>query len=120
MKNLLTASILIFFLGTIIYSNTEAKVLPIIEGSELLDTLASHNNDEFNMPDQTAGINETVDLEHVISTLNNFPVKKLSYRDKSLFCYSLKFKSYNSPLYFKPGNNLRFIGQFHAQQIPGE
>lgn len=114
MKKLLTSTFLIFFLGTIICSSSDAKVLPVIEGSELLDSLASQNSEEINMAELTAMIYKYVELEYLINPLNNFPRKKLKNRDNWICCYSLMYNSFGSPLYPKPDNKLRFTRQIHT------
>lgn len=84
MKNLPTAALLIFFLGFILASSSYAKVLPIIEGSELLDTLASQSNEELQMPALTAGL-----FKHMIHYVDKYPLEKLKYDGKSISYYSI-------------------------------
>lgn len=84
MKKLLSSSFLIFFLGVIISQNAEAKVLPVIEGSELLDTLASQSNEELQMPALTAGL-----FKHMIHYVDKYPLEKLKYDGKSISYYSI-------------------------------
>ena len=111
MKNLLTTTFLVFFLVFLVSSSSYAKVLPIIEGSELLDTLASQNNEELNMPSLTAGVYKYVDLEHMIVPQGNFLKEQLNSMDIWSHSFSFMNESENSILYLKPDNELIFTQQ---------
>lgn len=115
MKKFLRVSILIFFLGAIIYPNTEAKVLPIIEGSELLDTLASQNNEEINMPELSAGIYNHADFKHMLLYIDKYPSMKMDYNGKCVSCYSKIDLPFDSFFYLIPNNKIRFTGQILFQ-----
>ena len=110
MKKLLTVSSLVFFLGVISYINSEAKMLPVIEGSELLDTLASQNNEELNnMTELNAGIYKDVDLEYLDSPNYCFFKEKLNCMDKSFCPLSLMYDSFDSILNLKSDNKSRVM-----------
>jgi hypothetical protein len=119
MKKLKSASFLIFLFATIIYSNSEAKVLPIIEGSELLDTLASQNNEVVNMPELTAGIYKHIDFKHMIPYIDKYPLTKKNYNGKWISCHSKIYIPFDSLLYPKPYTYIRFTGQTLSEYYPG-
>jgi hypothetical protein len=100
MKNLPTAALLIFFLGFILASSSYAKVLPIIEGSELLDTLASQSNEEPQMP-----------FKHMIHYVDKYPSEILKYDNKSKSYYSGLIIPFDFFLYPIPKNKIRFTRQ---------
>ncbi len=99
MKKLLTVSSLVLILGAISYTNSEAKVLPVIEGSELLDTLASQSNEDLdNLPELTAGNYKNVETEYLNSPKNYFFKEKLICEAKQLCCLSFTYSSFDSIL----------------------
>ena len=104
-----------FFLGFIICSPSNAKVLPIIEGSEILDSLASQNSEEHNMPELNAGIYKYVDFEYMINPHSNFLKEKLYSMDKRFYSYSFITDSVYPILYPKSDNKLIFTEHIHTQ-----
>ena len=115
MKNFLTTTILVLFSGFILCSISNAKVLPIIEGSDLLDSLVSDINEELTIPDLHAGIYKSVALKHQLKPQNNFLKEKLKSMNKCPGCYSIIYESFYSHFYLKPYNRLGFIRQIATQ-----
>jgi hypothetical protein len=90
----------------------EAKVLPIIEGSELLDTLACQINEDINnMPELSAGIYKYVDLEYLNSPLIDFISEEFIYEGKWFCYYSTMDYPFDSILKPKSDNKIRFNRQ---------
>ncbi len=115
MKTLLITLVLIFFLGISIHSNSYAKVLPIIEGTELMDTLASQNNEKANLPDLSTGIYKNVELEHVFYSIEKYPSKEVIYDARWLLCISSINRSLAFLLILKPDSEFRFNKQIRFQ-----
>jgi hypothetical protein len=115
MKKLLTVSSLLLFLGAISYTNSEAKVLPVIEGSELLDTLASQSNDEINIPELSAGVYNHFDFKHIIPYVDNYPLLKMNYNGKWACCHSKINIPFDSFLYLMPNNKNEFTRYIQFQ-----
>jgi len=108
MKNLQTALFFIFLLGTTIHSSTNAKVLPIIEGAELLDTLDVQNNNKVNLPELSAGIYKNVELEHLFHAIDKYTLQIVMYNGERLLSNLSINTSYDYLLILKPNKKLRF------------
>lgn len=111
MKNLLAALALLFLMGVAVHSSTNAKVLPIIEGAELLDTLDAQNNDKIIQPELSAGIYKNVDLRHLFYAIEKCILKE--------GCYSGEWLSFIRPytilFFLKPSKGLRYNDQILFQ-----
>lgn len=106
---MITTTFLILFLNTILCSTSGAKVLPVIEGSELLDTLSTQNNEDLsNLPELTAGIHKYTGLEN-LNTSDKYLTVKLFLKSKPLCCYPLLHNSFCSV--FIPKSNFKI--DFH-------
>ncbi len=109
MKIILTTSFLLLFLNTILCSTSGAKVLPVIEGSELLDTLATQNNGYFNSkPELIAWNYKYPGTENFISPQNYFLNERLFYGANRLCDLSLLNISFDSILNIKSDNKTIF------------
>lgn len=84
MKNLLTILVLTYLLGTTIHSGVNARVLPIIEGDELLDSLASQNNDQINLPELVTGIFDSIYIEHPVNSFDKYHSPGMNYKRELL------------------------------------
>jgi len=111
MKTLRITLVLIFFLGISIHSNSYAKVLPIIEGAEMIDTLASQNNEITNLPELSVGIYKNIDFEPLIYCIDKYPFLVVMYKRESLLTYPSMSTSCNFLLILKPYKELIFNKQ---------
>jgi hypothetical protein len=111
MKNLLATLVLLFLLGVTIHSSIYAKVLPIIEGAELLDTLDAQNSDKIIQPELSAWIYKNVDLRQSFYSLDKCLLKEVFYLSEGLSFISSFNKSYIILFFQKPSMRLRFNDQ---------
>ncbi len=115
MKNLLATLVLLFLLGVTIHSSIYAKVLPIIEGAELLDTLDAQNNDKIIQPELSAGIYKNVDLRHSFCYIEKCLLKEVFYLGEGLSFISSFNKSYTILYFLKPSMRLKFNDHIRFQ-----
>jgi len=98
-------------MGISIQSNSNAKVLPIIEGAELMDTLASQNNEITNLPELSVGIYKYIDIEPLIYCIDKYTFLVVMYKRESLLTYPSMSTSFNFLLILKPFKELIFNKQ---------
>ena len=111
MKTLLLYLVLILFRGISIQSDSYAKVLPIIEGAELMDTSASQNNEITNLPELSVGIYKNIDIEPLIYCIDKYTFFVVMYKRESLLTYPSMSTSCNFLLILKPFKELIFNKQ---------
>jgi hypothetical protein len=119
MKNLLATLVLLFLLGVTIHSSINAKVLPIIEGAELMDTLDAQNNYKLIQPELSAGIYNNVGLRDSFYYIEKYLLKEVFYLSEELSFISSLYKSCTILFFLKPTMRLSFNDEnrFHHKLV---
>lgn len=115
MKTLILYSVLIFFLGISIHSSSYAKVLPIIEGAELLDTLAAQNDEKVNPPDLSTGLYKNTWLLHLFYTSDKYLKDEMIYKKGWSLSNSSINRQFTFLLIINPDIEFRYIRQNRSQ-----
>jgi hypothetical protein len=119
MKNLLATLVLLFLLGVTFHSSINAKVLPIIEGAELMDTLDAQNNYKLIQPELSAGIYNNVGLRDSFYYIEKYLLKEVFYLSEELSIISSLNKSCTILFFLKPTMRLSFNDEnrFHHKLV---